>query len=293
MQATDPVFYGGTLNGVLNLNGRIACSPVTGRKIDIYNDGGTIYGLGLNDFEYCIFGGEGSALTYRIARAGALDLAGDIALYVNATGLGLPAGNPISWGSNTLLVNAAGALLVNGAPVGGGGGSYNAAAVAITGGTINGTSVGATTAAAGRFSTLFSASVDLEGGTIDATAIGNTTAGTGRFSTLTATGFLQRSTAAALTASTTNTQAGALGLTASINIVTTAAANSAVRLPNAAPAAGMAAEIVVRNNGAGTMNCYPPVNARINSLAVNALIAIAAGTAMTFQQTSATQYYVT
>lgn len=387
MQATDPVFYGGTVNGVLTLNGRIACSPVTGRKIDIYSDGSTIYGFGLNDLEYCVFGGEGSAFTYRIAKPGAVDLAGEIALFVNAAGVGVPVGRPISWGSNTLLVDASGALLVNGAAISGGGASGTAA---ITGGTINGATIGATTPAAGAFTTLsatgratmaegvftagngaklrlfddgtnvlgfgidtavlvafapaadalvyrsggfagtetFRASAtgvratalaltgslaaksvfaapnaaagaplwrqllynDLSG-TIEGVTVGATTAATGRFTTLVHTGFLLRSLADNLTASTTNTQAGALGLTASVNIITTAAANSAVRLPNAAPAAGTAAEIILRNNGANPVNVYPQTNTSINSLANNALIAIAAGTSLRFLQTSATKYY--
>lgn len=317
MQATDPVFYGGTVNGVLTLNGRIACSPVTGRKIDIYSDGSTIYGFGLNDLEYCVFGGEGSAFTYRIAKPGAVDLAGEIALFVNAAGVGVPVGRPISWGSNTLLVDASGALLVNGAAISGGGASGTAA---ITGGTINGATVGATTAAAGRFTTLFSANVDLEGGAIDNTPIGVTTASTGRFTTLALTGSLaaksvlaapnaaagapawrqllytdlsgypQQTSATGLTASTTNTQAGALGLAAAVNNITTAAANSAVRLPNAAPATGFAAEIIVRNGGANAVNCFPPTGSSINALAANAAFSLAAGASARFQQLTATLY---
>ena len=110
MQATSPTFY-----GTVTLNGSIVCAPTTGRKIDIYSDGATIYGFGLNDFEFCVFGGAGSAFSYRIAKEGATDLAGDLALFVNSTGVGIPVGRPISWGANTLLVDATGALLVNGA----------------------------------------------------------------------------------------------------------------------------------------------------------------------------------
>lgn len=127
---------------------------------------------------------------------------------------------------------------------------------------------------------------------INGTPIGATTAATGRFTTLMHTGFLLRSLAAGLTAGTTNTQAGALGLTASVNIITTAASNSAVRLPNAAPASGSAAEIIVRNQGVNAVNCYPPSSGAINALAANASISIPAGTTMRFGQTSNTQYYV-
>lgn len=427
MQATDPVIYGGTINGVLTLNGRIACSPVTGRKIDIYNDGSTIYGFGLNDFEYCVFGGEGSAFTYRIAKPGAVDLAGEIAIYVNASGVGIPVGRPISWGSNTLLVDASGALLVNGAPLSGGGGGASGTA-AITGGTINGATIGGTTPApvtgtvltaterltvgasnlAATAAVYFNAgpgqvrqfvyqtagsirwtigadsgtetgsnagsnfafarwddagnlignaihitratglvlipNADIEGGGIDNTpigattpstlrgttlaltgsltakfvlaapnaaagaptwrqllytdlsgtienvAIGGTTAAAGRFTTLTHTGFLLRSSATGLTASTTNTQAGALGLTASVNNITTAAANSAVRLPNAAPATNTAAEIIVRNGGANAVNVFPVSGAAINALAANAAYSLAAGASVRFMQLSSTLY---
>jgi hypothetical protein len=55
--------------------------------------------------------------------------------------------------------------------------SQNANAVAITGGTINGTTVGATTAAAGTFSTLTSSSVAITGGTISGTTVNTYTVG--------------------------------------------------------------------------------------------------------------------
>lgn len=194
--------------------------------------------------------------------------------------------------------------------------------VDLEGGAIDNTPIGTTTAAAGRFTTLALTgsqtskfvliapnaangaptwrqilSTDISGlGTLATAnaatppALGDTTANTGRFSTLTATGFLLRSMATGLTASTTNTQAGALALTAQVNNITTAAANSAVRLPNAAPATGTAAEIIVRNGGANATNCFPVSGAAINALAANASISIPAGTAMRFMQLSATLY---
>jgi len=60
-------------------------------------------------------------------------------------------------------------------------------AVTFTSGTINGTTIGASSSAAGTFSTLTSPSVTLTGGTINSTTIGATTATTGRFTTATAT----------------------------------------------------------------------------------------------------------
>ena len=59
--------------------------------------------------------------------------------------------------------------------------TQNANAVAITGGTINGTTIGASTPAAGTFSTLTSASVAITGGTINSitvTTIGTNASGT-------------------------------------------------------------------------------------------------------------------
>ena len=50
--------------------------------------------------------------------------------------------------------------------------------------------MGATTAAAGRFTTLFTTGADIEGGTIDATAIGNTPPAAIRGTTLALTGSL-------------------------------------------------------------------------------------------------------
>lgn len=345
MQASDPTFY-----GTVTLNGSIVCSPTTGRKIDIYSDGATIYGFGLNDFEFGIFGGEGSSLCYRVAVPGAVDLAAPVVFRANTAGISLPTGATLAIGANNLTLDAAGALLVNGAPLSGGGGASGTAS--ITGGTINGATVGATTAAAGRFTTLFTTGADIEGGTIDATAIGNTTPAairgttlaltgslTARFvfaapntaagaptwrqllasdisglgtlatanaatppvignttpaaitaTTLTHTGFLLRSMTTGLTASTTNTQAGALALTASVNNITTAAANTAVRLPNAAPATGTAAEIIVRNGGANAVNVFPATSSSINALAANAAFSLAAGASARFLQLSATLY---
>ena len=53
--------------------------------------------------------------------------------------------------------------------------TQNSSSVSITGGTIDGTTIGGTTAAAGTFSTLSSPSVALTGGTIDGITIGGTT----------------------------------------------------------------------------------------------------------------------
>lgn len=62
-------------------------------------------------------------------------------------------------------------------------------AVDITGGTINGTTIGVTTPAVGRFTTLeATGNVTFVGGTINGTSIGATTASTGAFTNFTASG---------------------------------------------------------------------------------------------------------
>jgi hypothetical protein len=77
--------------------------------------------------------------------------------------------------------------------------TQNANSVAITGGTVNGTAIGGTTAAAGAFTTLTASSTatlntlassgaTLTGGTINGMAIGGTTAAAGAFTTVSASG---------------------------------------------------------------------------------------------------------
>lgn len=79
--------------------------------------------------------------------------------------------------------------------------TQNANSVAITGGAIDGTTIGGTTAAAGSFTTLTASSTatlntlassgaTLTGGTIDGMAIGGTTAAAGSFTTIAASGNL-------------------------------------------------------------------------------------------------------
>ena len=58
----------------------------------------------------------------------------------------------------------------------------------INGGTIDGTTIGATTAAAGTFTSVTAPSVTITGGTINGTTIGATTAAAGTFTNITATG---------------------------------------------------------------------------------------------------------
>ena len=127
---------------------------------------------------------------------------------------------------------------------------------------------------------------EINGGAINNTTVGATTPSTGRFTTLTATGHLIRSLATALTAAGT-TQAAALALTASINVVTTAAAGSGVRLPDMP----VGAECIIINRTANTFNIYPQTGDVIDALAANAATTITTNTVKRFVQASATQYF--
>ncbi|MEQ8689171.1 MAG: tail fiber domain-containing protein, partial [Imperialibacter sp.] len=66
--------------------------------------------------------------------------------------------------------------------------SQNSNSVSITGGAIDGTTIGGTTPAAGTFTTGTITTADINGGAIDGTAIGSTAASSGSFTTLNATG---------------------------------------------------------------------------------------------------------
>ena len=91
-------------------------------------------------------------------------------------------------------VDVEGTLTVAGSPISPGGtmAAQDANAVAIIGGTINGTTVGASTASTGAFTTLGAtgtatlATVDINAGNIDGTAIGAAAKSSGAFTTLSA-----------------------------------------------------------------------------------------------------------
>ncbi|WP_026751010.1 hypothetical protein [Sediminibacterium sp. C3] len=84
-----------------------------------------------------------------------------------------------------------------------------------------------------------------------------------------------------------NTQ-GSLPLTNDINIITTAAASSAVTLPTAQ--AGR--QIIIVNRGANAINVFPAASAQINSLGTNAAFSnIPANSYAEFFATSSTQWY--
>ena len=81
---------------------------------------------------------------------------------------------------------------------------------------------------------------------------------------------------------------GSINLTNDINIVTTAAASSAVTLP----VAQAGRQVTIINRGANPINVYPASSAQINSLAVNAAFSsVPANSYAEFYATSSSQWY--
>ena len=91
----------------------------------------------------------------------------------------------------------------------------------------------------------------------------------------------------AVTAGTTQTQAGATALTASINAVTTVTtAGDGVRIPDAE----IGDSIEICNLGANSCKVYPPTGGRINALAANADFNLSPNTAVKLRKFSATRW---
>lgn len=80
----------------------------------------------------------------------------------------------------------------------------------------------------------------------------------------------------AVTAGTTQTQAGATALTGALNVVTTGTANDGVRLP---ADYGVGEQIVVANISGAALNVYPSTGGAINGGSANAAKALAANMA--------------
>jgi hypothetical protein len=122
--------------------------------------------------------GSGTALPVANGGTGVTTSTGSTSVVLSAspTLTGTPLAPTAAPGTNTTQI-ATTAFVQNVAGALGTMSSQNANAVAITGGTINGTTVGATTAAAGTFSTLTSSSVAITGGTISGTTVNTYTVG--------------------------------------------------------------------------------------------------------------------
>ena len=93
--------------------------------------------------------------------------------------------------------------------------------------------------------------------------------------------------ATAITAGTTQTQAGATALTVSINVVTTVAvAGDGVRAPDG----DIGDSLDILNLGANSLEVYPPTGGRINQLSTNTGFALAPSTACTLKKFTSTRW---
>lgn len=130
-------------------------------------------------------------------------------------------------------------------------------------------------------------------GTITAGAfngtVGATTPAAGTFTTLVTTGLLELSTAAGLTAHSGGGQGSATPLTGGMNQVTTVAgANDSVLLP--VSAAGMVVA-VVNATATNSMNVFPAASETINALTGGTAFGVAAGKTVIFICALAGKWY--
>lgn len=142
-------------------------------------------------------------------------------------------------------------------------GVQNSDAVAITGGTITGTTlnagaIGGTTPAAGAFTTL-SATGAFTGAAISGTNIA-------------ASGYVSGSVGNALTA-VGNNRATSLALVAQVNNITTATASTGVTLP-AVATVGIGAMVVIFNGGASAIQVYGAGSDTIDAAAATTGVAL-------------------
>ena len=115
------------------------------------------------------------------------------------------------------------------------------------------------------------AAVAITGGTIDGAPIGGSTPAAAAVTTLSASGLVKYSAASGLTASTTQTQAGGLALTAQINEVATVAnASDAVTLAALTP--GQWQDIY--NDGSHAMKVFPAASGNIDGAGANAAVTL-------------------
>lgn len=100
---------------------------------------------------------------------------------------------------------------------------------------------------------------------------------------------LGTSVTAALTA-TGSDQAGALQITAVINLFSTVAANTGAKLNSSAALDGQTQRQIIYNGGANILRVYPATGQSINQLATNAATQLAPSTSCEFFLVSATQW---
>ena len=99
-------------------------------------------------------------------------------------------------------------------------------------------------------------------------------------------GFASATSYAASVSAAGTTQGTATALTASVNVVTTVAANAGVILP-----AGATQPVRVLNRGANALKVYPQTGAQIEAAGVNAAVIVPVGAGVTFLPVSSSQWY--
>lgn len=82
------------------------------------------------------------------------------------------------------------------------------------------------------------------------------------------------------------TQSDATALTASVNVITTAAASSGVRLSNTE----IGDQYEILNLGANEVKVYPPTSGQINAMSANAGFTLATNTAVKVKKFTATRW---
>ena len=97
------------------------------------------------------------------------------------------------------------------------------------------------------------------------------------------------SVATALTATGT-LQSDALQLTSVLNVITTTAASTGVRLNSSAALDGQTQRQIVYNDGANSLKVYPASGQAINSLSTNGAMILATNTCCMFFLVSSTQW---
>lgn len=98
-------------------------------------------------------------------------------------------------------------------------------------------------------------------------------------------GAIQGQTNSSITASGSSIS-DATALTASNNVITTAAASTGVQLPNGE----IGDEVAILNLGANSVTVYPPSSGQINAIAANGGFTLATNTAVKVKKFSSTRW---
>jgi hypothetical protein len=167
--------------------------------------------------------------------------------------------------------------------------TQNANAVAITGGSINATTIGATTASTGIFTTMSTGNAIISGGSLNAIPIGATTKSTGAFTNLTSqsltvSGQTVKSYAAIAAAGTTQ----ATATVAATDVINITSGTGGVMLPTNVNGG----TCIVINNSSAAVNLYPTTGNAIDFAAVNTAMSLPAQSKMAFVSAGAAWYSI-